>query len=503
MPDSPKDFVDQIMIDKSIQAAREKVLAPPKKTRTSNGTAKEKWLEGALREVCDDVRSTPEPGRNARLRWGAYRLGELAHHGLDESRCKRELERAAEDNGLWKEDGAHQCRASIESGWKAGINDPKDIDHVGTMTGTTTNGHSNGTAKTNGHALEPDDVRRIVGHESYEVVKSTVPQWVWTYDDVGRIQHGALTMFAGKAAAGKSTTTRHFAARISKGELEGCWYGHPMKVGLIMSEEQKEAIIKPSLVAAGANLRNVLRPYVRTGALETGFTTSDVSLLTEWAINNEVRAVFIDPILSTFGAKADMYRSNEVRAALEPFTRMAEDINGIVVGVVHLKKGEVKDVLGSINGSSAFGEVPRCVFGFAPDDASGEHVMEQVKNSAGQSGLKLGYTLPIEQGISDDGQPNQMVRFNITGPTDTSISDISANNDETTGIAVACQWLTDYLMENQPVPSADVKSDGKKYGDIGDRMLVRAAKKVGVIITSKSMPDKPYTTVWQLPEWRD
>jgi hypothetical protein len=24
-----------------------------------------------------------------------------------------------------------------------------------------------------------------------------------------------------------------------------------------------------------------------------------------------------------------------------------------------------------------------------------------------------------------------------------------------------------------------------------------------VIITSKSMPDKPYTTVWQLPEWRD
>jgi hypothetical protein len=212
--------------------------------------------------------------------------------------------------------------------------------------------------------------------------------------------------------------------------------------------------------------------------------------------------VFIDPILSTFGAKADMYRSNEVRAALEPFTRMAEDINGIVVGVVHLKKGEVKDVLGSINGSSAFGEVPRCVFGFAPN-VNGEHVIEQVKNSAGQSGLKLGYTLPIEHGTSDDGQPNQMVRFNLTGPTDTSISDINANEDETSGVAVACEWLKMYLLENQPAPSAQVKRDAKAHGDIGDRMIMRAAKRMGVVIKVESMPDKPYTTKWILPSHKD
>jgi hypothetical protein len=508
MPDSADqhqpDFVDQLLADKASQAAREKALDPPRKTRTAtNGTAKQKWLDARLHGVCDDIRSTPEGKRNARLRWGARQLGEVAHHGLDESRCKRELERAAEDNGLWKEDGAHQCRASIESGWNKGISDPKDIDHVGTMTTSKTTGiraETNGKAETNGHAKTNGEVPdiRTVDHESYAAIKSTVPQWVWTWNDIGRIQHGTLSMFAGKPAAGKSTATRWFASRLSRGELEGCWFGHPMKVGLIMSEEQPDAVIKPGLAAAGANLPNVLRPRVRDGALEAGFTTSDVSLLTEWAVNNEVRALFVDPILSTLGAKADMYRSNEVRAALEPFVTMAKEINGIVVGVVHLKKGDVKDVLGGINGSSAFGEVPRAVFGFAPvDKDSGDHVLEQCKNSAGQSGLKLGYTLPIEHGTSDDGQPTKMVRFNITGETETSISDLDSTDDQaTTGIATACEWLKMYLLENGLTPSAEVKKDARVHGDIGEKMLVRAAKRIRVVITTQPMPGKPRTTVW-------
>jgi hypothetical protein len=502
---SPPDFIDQILADKASQEARQKAVDPPRKTRTAaNGTARQKWLDARLHGVCDDVRSTPVGKRNARLRWGARQLAEVAHHGLDESRCKRELERAAEDNGLWKEDGAHQCRASIENGWTAGVNDPKDIDHVGTMTSSTgIRAETNGKVETNGHAKTNGEVPdiRTVDHESYASIKSTVPQWVWTWNDIGRIQHGTLSMFAGKPAAGKSTATRWFASRLSRGELEGCWFGHPMKVGLIMSEEQPDAVIKPGLAAAGANLPNVLRPRVRDGALETGFTTSDVSLLTEWAVNNEVRALFVDPILSTLGAKVDMYRANEVRPALEPFVTMAKEINGIVVGVVHLKKGDVKDVLGGINGSSAFGEVPRAVFGFAPvDKDSGDHVLEQCKNSAGQSGLKLGYTLPIEHGTSDDGQPTKMVRFNITGETETSISDLDSTDDQaTTGIATACEWLKMYLLENQPAPSSQVKIDAKKYGDMNDSMIRRAAKRLKVVITTRSMPDKPYTTVWGLP----
>jgi hypothetical protein len=507
--DSPKDFVDQLLVSKAAQAAQEKALKPPPKTRrAANGTAKQKWLEKTLQEVIDDIRSTPEGGRNARLRWGARRLGEISHAGLDEARCKRELERAAEDNGLWKEDGAHQCKASIENGWTAGVKDPEDLSHVGTQTSgsgikaeTKTNGKTNSTAKTNGHAPEAADVR-TVELQWLDGVKTTVPHWVWKYGGKGRLQLGTLALFAGKPAAGKSTAARFFAARISKGELEGCWEGHPMRVAVMMTEEQTDAIVVPGLELAGADKRMIANPKFKFNGVEsTMMSQSDEERLTNILIDNEIRAVFIDPIMATFSGRVDVYRANEVRENLAPFTRIAQAINGIVVGVVHLRKGEVKEVLGNINGSSAFGEVPRSVLGFAPVPGTEERILEQVKNSAGPCDLKLSYGLPIGHLTSSDGQPIELPTFEILGETETSISDINADGDETSGIAVACEWLKMYLLENQPAPSADVKRDAKKYGDIGDRMIVRAAKRMGVKITTQSRPDKPYTTVWQLKEF--
>jgi hypothetical protein len=508
--DSPKDFVDQLLVSKAAQAAQEKALKPPPKTRrATNGTAKQKWLEKTLQEVIDDIRSTPEGGRNARLRWGARRLGEISHAGLDEARCKRELERAAEDNGLWKEDGAHQCKASIENGWTAGVKDPEDLSHVGTQTSgsgikaeTKTNGKTNSTAKTNGHA--PEIPERTVKLVRYDTIKTTVPHWVWKYGGKGRIQLGTLTMFAGKPAAGKSTAARYFASRISKGELEGCWEDHPMRVALMMTEEQDDAVVAPGLQVAEADMSMIVKPeFTFNGVESTMMSQADEQRLTEILIDNEVRALFIDPIMATFGGRVDVYRNNEVRENLAPFTRIAKAINGIVIGITHLRKGEVKEVLGNINGSSAFGEVPRACFGFSPVPGGGEHILEQVKNSAGPCDLKLEYRLPIGCITSSDGQPIELPVFNIIGETEMSISDISADGDETSGIAVACEWLKMYLLENQPAPSADVKRDAKKYGDIGDRMVIRAAKRMGIVIKTQSRPDKPYTTVWQLKDYVD
>jgi hypothetical protein len=312
-------------------------------------------------------------------------------------------------------------------------------------------------------------------------------------------------MFAGKPAAGKSTAVRWFAARLSQGDLPGVWFGHPMKVALIMSEEQTDAVVVPGLQAAGADMYNICIPQIKIGDIEFGVTTADEAALTEELLQNEVAALFIDPIMSTFSGKADIYRSNEVRAALAPWSRMAEAINGIVIGVTHLKKGEIRDVLGGINGSSAFGEVPRAVFGFAPTDG-GDHVLEQVKNSAGPMGLKLCYHLPVQHLLADDGQPMDLPRFDIVGETEISISDINPNDDETTDVSVAAQWLRDYLQQEQPAPSAQIKRDAKQHGDIKEHTLKRAMKRLGVKVYSRSEPGKPHTTVWCLPgygDWND
>jgi hypothetical protein len=499
--DGPSDFIDRVKADDAKRAADQRAIAPAQRPRSAtNGGGLARWLDQAFHGVIEDVRNTPEGNRNGRLRWGARRLAEISHGGLEEARCKLELERAAQDSGIWAEDGARQCRASIKSGWDKGISEPKDLSDIGTETVTKhDNGKHHDDNKRNGST--PEFGERTVKLRRLSTVRTVVPAWVWEWGGIGRIQLGTLSIFAGKPAAGKSTAVRWFAARLSQGELPGVWQHHPMRVAVLMSEEQTDAIVVPGLKAAGAEMDNVYEPQFKYGDVESSMiSVSDETRLTEELVNEEVRALFIDPVMATFSGKTDIYRSNEVRQYLDPFKRIAAAINGIVVGVTHLRKGDVSDVLGGINGSSAFGEVPRSVFGFAPTEG-GEHVLEQVKNSAGPMGLKLCYQLAISHLVADDGQEIQLPRFEILGETEVSISDIDAGSNETTGIAVACQWLRDYLEVEQPAPSRQVKNDAKLHGDIGERMIIRAMRRLNVQISTRSEPGKPHVTVWCLPEY--
>jgi hypothetical protein len=61
-------------------------------------------------------------------------------------------------------------------------------------------------------------------------------------------------------------------------------------------------------------------------------------------------------------------------------------------------------------------------------------------------------------------------------------------------IAVACNWLTTYLVENQPVSPAQARRDAKVFADIDGRTLARAATRLGVITRVEHC-----TTIWRLP----
>jgi hypothetical protein len=513
MTDQPS-FPDAAKAVAAARRAKETAIAPPPRPRRAvNGNAVDKWLESTFRNVIEDVRNTPIGERNARLRWAARRLGEISHGGLDETTCRNELERAAQDNGVWREDGANACRASIESGWRKGVSDPEDLSGIGKLGGTripastparapipgAVNGAgSAGGAGKGGAPPPPGAEGKTLRLRKLSTIKSRVPQWVWEYEGIGRIQLGTLTMFAGKPGAGKSTAARWFAAKLSTGELPGVWFGNPMRVAVVMAEEQTDAVVVPGLRAAGADLDNVYTPEIKIRDMELSLTVDDIYQLREELLDNQIRVLIIDPILSMFSGKADIYRNNEVRTALDPFRKLASDINGIIMGITHLKKGEVRDVLGGMNGSGAFGELPRAVFGFAPMD-NGDYVMEQVKNSAGPIGLKLGYRLPVSQLTADDGQPLALPTFDLGGQTEIGITDIDADAETVVGVAQAAQWLYDYLMLEQPSPSATVKAVARDQADINERMLQRAAKRLGVVVRSFSTPEKPHRTAWLLP----
>jgi hypothetical protein len=62
-------------------------------------------------------------------------------------------------------------------------------------------------------------------------------------------------------------------------------------------------------------------------------------------------------------------------------------------------------------------------------------------------------------------------------------------------IAVACNWLAIYLVENQPVSPAQVRRDAKLFASIDQRLIARAAIRLGVVVGVESC-----TTTWRLPE---
>lgn len=502
MSNEPSDFIGGIMASEAAEAARQAAIAaPPRPPKARNGTALGNWIETLLKERVDDTRGAHKGEREDTLNKAGLRIGSHLHFGIDRARAERELLDAAEGNGWLAEEGAEHVRWKISRAIDDGMKQPADRPDLDAENVVLIQNTPKASPKSQQNGVTPDESKTL-RLRRLSTVKSRVPMWVWDYDSKGRIQLGTLSMFAGKPSAGKSTAVRWFAARLSRGELPGVWHGHPMKVAVIMAEEQTDAVVVPGLVAAGADLENIYTPEIKYGDIEFGFKTEDIGQLQEELLDMGVRAVFIDPIMSTFGGKADIYRNNEVREKLAPFTQLAKAINGIVVGVTHLTKGQIRDVLGSMNGSAAFGEVPRAVFGFAPTE-NGTHVFEQVKNSAGEIGLKLLYHLPISYLIANDGQPIELPRFEIIGETEISIADINPNSDETTDISVAKNWLKMYLLENQPTSSAQTKIDAKRNGDIQPWTLKRAMKELEVKVFSQSQPGKPHMTVWALPGYND
>jgi hypothetical protein len=70
------------------------------------------------------VEATPQGERNKLLYWAACRFGEMIGEGvIQRAVAERLLEGAARSNGLWKDDGQAQCRATIHSGIDAGMQD--------------------------------------------------------------------------------------------------------------------------------------------------------------------------------------------------------------------------------------------------------------------------------------------------------------------------------------------------------------------------------------------
>ena len=345
----------------------------------------------------------------------------------------------------------------------------------------------------------PGSKGRVIELISADEIEDDAPTWVWEYEGAGRMMLGTLAIFAGRPAVGKSTAARWLAAGFTTGAHEGCFHGKPQNVAYIATEESWRHMIKPSLRAAGADMRRVKCVQATSDGRESKLlAATDEGALTEAFIAAEVSIVVLDPLMGTVDGKTDIYRNNETREVLDPWRRIAEKIGGLVIGIAHLTKAPSGDIVAAIQGSSAFGEVARSVFGFAKD-GDGNRIMSQAKNSAGREDLAVEYTVDPIQVTTDTGKAAEVARFEITGKSDRDVGDVlreqARGGRSSGGGAAVGRWLADYLADGPRWAAAGIAA-GEREGYSKDR-LKRARLDCGIESVRDGKEGRWY---WATPE---
>lgn len=478
-----------------------------------------KYAAGSLADDCADLAAMgPESGRNNELNRIAFKMARFIGCGwLEQGPVVSALHAAYRANGGIRDHGQRQFDQTVNGALKNGarVGTP-DVDwhkspapHVEVV--TSINGHTAApweppppAEPTNGHINETaENAGRIVKLTPISTIIDDLPDWVWNYGGKGRIQLGTLTMLAGRPGSGKSTASRWFSSQLTNGTLDGIWKGQPVNVAYLAAEEQIDVLVKPSLRAVGADMSRIYCIGVEMDGNEASLKSiQDEHALIEALVAANVRAVVIDPIMATIGSSADIYKNNEVRAHLEPYPRIAKAINGIVLGIAHLNKQAAKDVVAGINGSSAFGEVPRAVFGFAKDDSSdeGDRIMSQSKNSAGAEDLALVYRIKTTTVHTERrGRVGEMAYFDIIGDSQVSVEDVmSAEIGQHSKVSEVKIWLQDTLEIGGPTLRQEVMRAGKAEG-YSESSIKRAAAELRVqSYQGAATPDKPRRALWAL-----
>lgn len=313
-------------------------------------------------------------------------------------------------------------------------------------------------------------------------------RWVW-HD---RMPSGAITLIPGREGIGKSLTLVWLTAQITRGRLPGIHEGSPRPVFYAASEDSWEHTIAPRLVVAGADLNMVYR--VEVERVLNGSTDSLTLPVDSNALAGEIRRLGVallalDPLMSVINSGIDVNRDRELRTALDPLAKLADETGCAVGALAHFNKSSSNDASNLITGSRAFSAVARAVISIArdPDAEDGTCILSQTKNNLGRLNLpNLTYVID-SVGVDTEEGTAHVGRLRFTGESERSVSDILGGGDEDdlSERDGAASWLREFLVvRGGEAARADIVKAAKAEG-ISESTLKRARKKAGARITQR------------------
>jgi putative DNA primase/helicase len=234
--------------------------------------------------------------------------------------------------------------------------------------------------------------------------------WLW----LDWIEHGKLTIFAGRPGSLKTTIALDWAAGITRG---GQWPDGtriaPGNVVMWSGEDDVETTLLPRFLSAGGDSDHIgFTTTVEEDRKDRSFDPSrDMdALAAACAELGAVNMIIIDPLVSITREGSDSHKNAEARRDLQPVVDLAARTQAAVIGIHHLtKRSEGADLLDRISGSLAFGAAPRsALLSVVQKTASGPRgVLTKVKISNGKEWGGYDFTAetrPLDDDPSVSGQ---------------------------------------------------------------------------------------------------
>lgn len=284
-------------------------------------------------------------------------------------------------------------------------------------------------------------------------VRRTQVTWLWP----DRIAKGKLTLLAGHPGAGKSYLALAIAACVTAGGVlpDGASV-EAGRVVMVAYEDDAEDTIMPrfDLLGGDDNLIDLVSYYVDDEGERQVFSARHVhSLVEAIRLLPDTKLVIIDPVMSFVGGKIDTNRDNEVRAALTPLVRLADECGISVLAVCHFNKGEAATVLHRIGGSVAFTALARGVLLAAKEPGTGRRALIPLKNNIGRDDA-----VPIEYVIDHMG-----LSWLGMAP-DLGVERMTAERRDNEEQVSASTWIAEYLSRVGTANVKDIEEEARGEG---------------------------------------
>ena len=467
----------------------------------------QRFAEAALVDEVGKLSSMHEgEGRNAALNSAAHSLGTMSAW-IDPHVVANALYEASITNGYVTKDGENAAKQTIMSGLIAGRSNPRPLlglpSHMEAIDLSVM--IRNGIEKCKNQQTDKKSVvtgKRRINLVRMNDIEEEAITWLWE----GFLPKATLTLLGGAIQAGKSTIAMSLAATVTTG---GLWpdktrCNGPGNVIFWSSEEVVKSVVKPRLMAAGADTSRILTiesSVNERGELCAFDPTQDIPLLRQAIMQlGSISLVIIDPMISA--VSGDTNKANDVRRSLQPVVDLAEEFDCTVLGIHHLaKNSEGKSTNDRMLGSQAFAAMARMVLVAAKDENSDNRVLAISKSNISKDNGGFNYAIEGFSFASPRGKEIKTSRIvwgeTLQGSSRSILAGAEGDpSDDNSKLGIAKQFLRETLA-HQAVGSRELLRNAREAHGISEKTLRRAKDSLG--ITPQHAPIFEGGWSWALP----